>query len=50
MQFAPGFHKRAIAMTTCDDFAPTPSKQACRWCSFKEAKDDQPPECQWGVS
>lgn len=50
MQFAPGFHKRAIAMTTCDDFAPTPSKQACRWCSFKNPNGEEPAECQWGVS
>ena len=50
MQFAPGFHSRAIAMTTCDDFAPTPSKQACRWCKFKEPNGDEPAECQWGVS
>jgi len=50
MQFAPGFHSRAIAMTTCDDFAPTPSKQACRWCKFREPIGDEPAECQWGVS
>jgi hypothetical protein len=50
MQFAPGFHKRAITMTTCEDFAPTPSKQACRWCSFKNATDDEPAACQWGVT
>lgn len=50
MQFAPGFHSRAIAMTTCDDFAPTPSKQACRWCKFKEPIGDEPAECQWGIS
>lgn len=46
MQFAPGFHRRAIIMTTCEDFSPTPSKNACRWCSYR--KGDHP-ECLWGV-
>lgn len=46
MQFAPGFHTRAIKMTTCDDFAPKPSKNSCKWCSYK--KGDMP-ECTWGV-
>lgn len=47
MQFAPGFHRRAIAMTTCEDFSPTPSKDSCRWCSYR--KGDYP-ECSWGVN
>jgi len=47
MQFAPGFHRRAIAMTTCEDFSPTPSKDSCRWCSY--GKGDYP-ECSWGVN
>lgn len=47
MNFAPSFYKRAIAMTTCEDFAPTPSKDNCRWCSYRKGDD---PECQWGVS
>lgn len=47
MVFAPGFHRRAIKMTTETEFAPTPSKNSCRWCSF--GKGDNP-ECSWGVS
>ena len=50
MQFAPGFHKRAVIMTTCTDFAPTPSKHACRWCSFKNPIGEDPAECIWGVT
>ncbi len=46
MQFVPGWHKRAIAMTTATDFAPTPSKDSCRWCSYRKGDN---PECSWGV-
>lgn len=46
MTFAPGFHRRAIAMTTCDDFSPTPSKNSCKWCSYRKGEF---PECTWGV-
>lgn len=46
MQFAPGFHRRAIAMTTCEDFSPTPSKDSCRWCHYGKGEY---PECSWGV-
>ena len=47
MNFAPGFYNRAIAMTTCTDFATSPSKTACRWCSFRKGDE---PECAWGVA
>ena len=47
MEFAPGFHRRAIKMTTEKDFTPTPNSSSCRWCSFKTGDD---PECSWGVS
>lgn len=47
MLFAPAFHRRAIKMTTETEFAPTPSKNACRWCSFRKGDE---PECTWGVS
>jgi hypothetical protein len=47
MVFAPGFHRRAVKMTTETEFAPTPSKDACRWCSFRKGDE---PECTWGVS
>jgi len=46
MNFAPGFYSRAIAMTTCTDFAPNPSKNNCRWCSYRKGDE---PECGWGV-
>lgn len=46
MQFMPTWHKRAVAMTTCTDFAPTPSKDSCRWCSYRKGEF---PECAWGV-
>lgn len=46
MQFMPTWHKRAVTMTTCNDFAPTPSKDSCRWCSYRKGEF---PECAWGV-
>tara|TARA_R110002074_G_scaffold228372_1_gene400109 strand:- start:77 stop:826 length:750 start_codon:yes stop_codon:yes gene_type:complete len=47
MQFAPGFHRRAIKMTTETEFAPTPNSNSCRWCHFKKGDE---PECHWGVT
>ena len=46
LSFLPGFHKRAVAQTTQVNFDPTPSKHACRWCSYK---DGEYPECKYGV-
>ena len=46
MQFVPNWQRRAIAMTTATDFPPTPSKDACRWCSY--GKGDYP-ECNWSA-
>jgi len=46
MLFAPAYHRRAIKMTTETEFNPTPSKDNCRWCSFRKGDD---PECTWGV-
>jgi CRISPR/Cas system-associated exonuclease Cas4 (RecB family) len=46
MVFAPGYHRRAVKMTTETEFAPTPSKNSCRWCSFRKGDE---PECVWGV-
>lgn len=46
MVFMPGFHQRAVTMTTATEFEPQPSKQNCRWCSF--GKGEEPP-CQWGI-
>lgn len=46
MQFMPTWHKRAVDMTTCSDFSPTPSKDSCRWCSYRKGEH---PECTWGV-
>ena len=47
MQFFPGFNSRAVRMTTETDFTPQPSKNNCRWCSYKNGDD---PQCQWGVT
>ena len=46
MQFAPGYHTRGVRMTTCEDFAPTPSKDSCKWCPYGKGEH---PECRWGV-
>jgi hypothetical protein len=45
--FLPKWHSRAVKMTTCTDFTPTPSQSACRWCTFKKGDS---PECRYGVS
>lgn len=47
MVFAPGFHRRAIKMTTETEFNPTPSTNSCKWCSFRKGDE---PECRWGVN
>jgi len=47
MTFMPGFHRRALAMTTCEEYEPKPSKNNCKWCSYK--KGDHP-ECIWGIT
>ena len=47
MSFAPGFHRRGVAMTTCTDYEPRPSKNNCKWCPYKKGEY---PECAWGVS
>ena len=46
MHFTAGWHNRAVVMTTQETFEPTPSPQACRWCSYKDGDN---PSCQWGV-
>jgi len=46
MTFAPGFHRRAVKMTTETEWNPTPSSDSCRWCSFRKGDE---PECSWGV-
>jgi RecB family exonuclease len=46
MQFAPGYHSRAVKMTTCTEFSPTPSNDSCRWCPYGKGEH---PECRWGV-
>ena len=47
MLFAPAFHRRAVKMTTETEFAPTPSKNSCRWCPHRKGDE---PQCRWGVA
>jgi len=44
MLFWPKLNQRALAMTSCKEFEPKPSKQNCRWCHY--GKTDV---CKWGV-
>lgn len=46
MVFMPSLHSRAITMTTATNFPPNPSRNTCRWCTYKKGED---PPCQWGV-
>lgn len=49
MIFLPSQYQRAIAMTTAKVFDPSPNKQTCRWCDFKNKVDDEAAACVWGV-
>ena len=44
--FLPNIHERAIVMTTAETFDPNPSKNNCKWCSYKKGPE---PQCQWGA-
>jgi len=46
MTFAPGFHRRAVKMTTETEWRPTPNADSCRWCSYRKGEE---PECSHGV-
>jgi hypothetical protein len=47
MYFTHNWHTRAIKMTTATNFAPTPSKNSCRWCQYGQGDE---PLCEWRVS
>ncbi len=48
--FKPKIEKRALIMTTADDFPPRPSKHNCKWCKLKEPLEgEETARCQWGV-
>lgn len=44
MLYMPRWEKRAIKMTTAEEFPPKPSKQNCRYCYYNDSRD-----CEWGV-
>ena len=46
MVFAPNFQKRAVDMTSATTFPPTPSINACKWCSYGKGDD---PVCPHGI-
>ena len=51
MEFLPGYHSRAIRMTTAEEFDPNPSKYNCKWCSYKDTPEGHDgPQCQWGIA
>lgn len=44
----PGLELRADKMTTAQDFDPTPSFQACRWCPHAKVQEGfDEPACKW---
>lgn len=49
MEFLPGLYRRAVALTTCTNWEPKPSKDACRWCDYKNGTEESPAPCKWGV-
>ena len=40
MQFLPRWNARGLALTNAVNFPPTPSKSACRWCSYGKPNED----------
>lgn len=50
MIFLPSQYQRAITMTTATEFEPSPNKQTCRFCSFKDTQGEHDAPCVWGVS
>lgn len=40
MQFFNRWNARALAMTNCLNFPPTPSKSSCMWCSYGKPDDN----------
>ena len=47
--FLPGLNSRANKLTTCTEWEPKPSKDACRWCDYKNGSEESPAPCRWGV-
>lgn len=46
LRFRAAYHKRGLALTTCNDWKPNPSKFTCRWCQYGPWNGGQ---CQVGV-
>lgn len=47
LKWLPRFTKRGMALTTNEDWKPTPSPSACRWCSYGKGEN---PECRYAVT
>ena len=46
LRFRAGFHKRGLALTTCTDWKPNPSRFVCKWCQYGPWNGGQ---CEVGV-
>lgn len=46
LRFRNSFHRRGLALTTCDTWKPNPSKFTCKWCQYGPWNGGQ---CQVGV-
>ena len=46
LRFRNSFHRRGVALTTCTDWKPNPSKFTCKWCQYGPWNGGQ---CQVGV-
>lgn len=47
LKWLPAFTRRGMLLTTNENWAPTPSPTACRWCSYGKG---EAPECKHAVS
>jgi len=47
LRWLQSFNRRGMALTTNEDWKPTPSPSACRWCSYGKGEH---PECRFAVS
>ena len=49
LRFLSGFERRGTAMTTCEDFAPAPSRHTCKYCPYKPEALGGTGHCSVGV-
>jgi hypothetical protein len=49
LRSVPGFEKRGLELTECEDFPPNPNKFSCKWCPYKPEHLGGTGHCSVGV-